>query len=399
MVENHPDIINNSTKKNRRYSSGRRTAREILLLCASADINPEQKDYLSGLLSGTADWDYLLELAEFNGITPLVAHTIVAGGLSDLIPQHYLDKLNQVYNGTLYKNIIFSNELTNILEAFSKGGIDAIALKGTVLAEQLYGNPALRSIVDIDILVKPEQLSKASALLIEMGYSASTEKQEREHPFHDTYFRQVQFPLFVELHWNLDDSRLIGGQRKEIWERAQSVAGSAVRVLSPEDNLLFLSNHLTKQDDQLLKCLGDIVKLLKKYNGTLDWDYVIQSSRSCSIENSVYYCLKLAHELLGGPLPAADISVLQPKKWRRFLQDFLVSREHYITPSRLQHLRYETFTVFRSLMMRNCSQMGTVLTRYRGSRAIWGWLKTYLWIFLVSGAALGRNIARMVCPR
>jgi hypothetical protein len=48
-----------------------------------------------------------------------------------------------------------------------------------------------------------------------------------------------------------------------------------IMVLSPEDNLLFLSNNLSKQDSRILRSLCDLAELFKKYDGILDWDYII----------------------------------------------------------------------------------------------------------------------------
>jgi len=339
----------------------------------------------------------LLELAELHGVAPLIAHNLVNNGLTSPVPQPYLKRLNQLYHNTLYRNVVLSNELTKVLSVFSKHGISAITLKGTILAEQLYGNPGLRTVADMDILVQPEEISLASSLLSEMGYKQSVTKRALDHPFHELYCKQVQFSMIIELHWNLDDQKLVAVPQQEIWHRAQllQIEGGTTMVLSPEDTLLFLSNHLTKQDNQLLRSLCDITELIKKYNGVLDWDYIIESAHSWGIGTGVYYSLSRAQNLLEAPVPVSAIRALKPKVWRRWLLDVLVSKEFFISTTRVSKLRAETYNIVRSLMMKRARQTLAVLAKYRGYEKRAAWLRTAIWIMLVLMAALGRNTVRV----
>jgi hypothetical protein len=382
--------------------SGQQAAREILLLCTTASISPGRKERVSQILAGIVDWQYLFYLAEFHGVAPLIAYHLMNNGLSKKVPQHYLERLSRIYNGTLYRNAILSNELTKVLSVFSQHGIAAIVLKGTVLADQLYGNLALRSVADMDILVQPEQVAQANSLLLGMGYQQPTSKETWEHPFHEPpYYKQAQFPLFIELHRNLDDERLVAVPRPEIWRRAQllHIPEGNTAVLSPEDSLLFLSDHISKHSNQLLKSLNDIAELLKKYEKILDWDYIVKSARSWEIGAAVYCYLRRSQELLGAPVPASVVRALKPKAWRRWLLDFLVSREFFICTTRLTKLQDETYTIVRSLMMKHRYQTALVLTRNRVSSKIGTRLRAAMWLVLVFGAALGRNAVSIVSGR
>jgi hypothetical protein len=397
------NILNSQTQnrpaeQDRSSPSGRRAAREILLLLATASLSPSRKKRISQLLTGNVEWRYLLELAEFHNITPLIAHNLTANGLASNVPQLYIERLSQIYNATLYRNVILSHELRKILSTLSQNGITAIVLKGTILSEQLYGNPGLRTMADIDILVKPKELSLAGSLLVEMGYKQLVTQQEQGHPFHEVYSKQTQFPFFIELHWNLDDEKLVSVPGQIIWHRAQrlQIQEGSTMVLSPEDNFLFLSNHLSKQDGQLLRSLCDITELLKRYEIALDWDYIIKSAYSWGIEIGAYHSLRKSKELLGAPVPASTIRSLKPKLWRRWALEFLLSREAFVSPIRCNKLRSETLILVRSLMMKCAYRTALVLAEYRGRGKKGVWLKTEFWIVLVFGAALMRNITRVV---
>ena len=200
------------------------------------------------------------------------------------------------------------------------------------------------------------------------------------------------------LHWNLDDRRLVAIREEDIWRRAQplQMQGASTLVLSPEDTLLFLSNHLTKEADKLLKPICDITELLKKYDGNLDWDYIIKSARVWEVEAAVYFALRWSQELLGAPVPPSAIEILKPRAWRRWLLEFLVNREFFIAESKPTRLRDEIYTMARSLMMKHRHGAVLVFTKNHGDSEKGFRPRTAFWIALVLSAALGRNIAKFI---
>jgi hypothetical protein len=383
-----------------RDSSGRRAAREILLLCITTRMTPERKERLSVILSGNVEWEYLLALAGFHGVVPLVFHNISANDPGGRFSREHLELARKIYDETLYRNVVLSSELHGILSAFDKRGIPVIALKGIPLAEMLYENLVLRTMADMDILVQPGDLPQARALLNEMGYNQPTSIEKSSHPFHGTpFFRLGTLPFFVELHWDLEDEKLISIPREKLWERAQTLPmqWGQTRVLSFEDTLMFSAIQLFKQADQL-KILGDIAELLKKYRETLDWGYIVDAARSWGIGTIVYYSLRRAVELLEAPVPSSVIGELKPDAWRRWAIDFLTKREAFISTTRWYQVRIEIQVLARSLMMSKLSRTLWVLekNRDRGTGRRGSWFKTAAWIILASLFALGRNVAGMM---
>ena len=384
---------------NRSSAFGKRAARKLILLCTTSSMSPERKEQISEILAGTVDWKYMFDLMELHGISSLIAHNLAAEDFASQIRKPYVEKLNQIYNNTLYRNIVVSNELARILSAFNQHNIDVLPLKGTVLAEELYGNPALRTVTDIDILVNQSNLTQARGLLNELGYQQVEMPPMWVHPFHDAPYRKKgKFPSVVELHWDLADRKLVTIAEQDIWRRSQQLKlqGISTRTLSPEDNLLYLSNNLSKQKAQILKSLGDISELLKKYEGGLDWDYVIESAGSWQIESSVYFSLKRVKDLLGISVPESVLSALKPALWRRGAIEFLTSRSGFVSPIRSVKLRNETSAVVHSLMMKHVNQILAALSKHRGSMRRAAWLRTATWVVLVFGAALVRNAFRLL---
>jgi len=388
------------SEQDQTFPYGRRNATEIILLCITAEMSSGKKQRISEILAGRVNWRYFLHLAESHGVASLVYHNLVTNDLTNKVPKYCLEWLSRIYHNTLYKNVIFSDALNKVMCKFRQHRIAIIVLKGTILAEQLYGNPALRTIVDIDILVRSEELSLASFLLSEMGYQRATSNHEYEHHFHEIYCKQAQFPLIIELHWNLENPEFVDVPRQEIWQRAQSqeLSEGNIMVLSPEDNLLFLSNHLTKQDDKLLRSLADIGVLLERYKDDLDWDYIVKSTHSWGIDYSVYYSLVKCRDLLKTSVPAHVIKTLKPRAWRRWILYFLINNESFILPIKWYKLRSKRSELIRSLMMKHSRHMLAVLSRsrYLNRKKYIIFITTAIWLMIIFFAALWRNIYNLI---
>jgi hypothetical protein len=258
--------------------------------------------------------------------------------------------------------------------------------------------------VDMDILVHPEDIPEADSILRELGYEQIVSERDRNHPFHEEPYRKMaSFPIYLELHWSLDDRKLVNVPEIEIWRRAQPVQLNGINtfVLSSEDNLLFLANHLFKHSDQLLRFLIDIAELIRKYEEVLDWEYIVASAHSWEITPAIYYALIRARQIVSIEVPDSVIASLRPKEWRRCLLDLLVNREMFICPFKSDKLNNETSTFIRSLMMKRPAQVLLVLSRQHeagGGR----WARIATWAIVVVLANfwryLSKAIGKRICP-
>ncbi len=184
----HREALNNREsiiKKKKPSSRAKKAAREVLLLSTAANISTSAREQISRISVGEVDWEYLLRLADFHGVAPLIARNLLDNDMVKSIPPPYPDRLKSAYDNSLYRNVIMTDELTRVLGLLRSHDIPAIALKGVILAEQLYGNPGLRAVSDMDILVNAEKLPVVNSLLQELGYEQIIDKKTVDHPFHE----------------------------------------------------------------------------------------------------------------------------------------------------------------------------------------------------------------------
>ena len=122
----------------------------------------------------------LIALARQHGILPLVYKTLK--NLSESIASSssrntyhvarstLLSELKPLYMSIVQRNMLMTSELLRIMKLLEENSIEALAFKGPALSQMAYGDITLRQYVDLDVLVKKEDIYKIDALLKDRGY-------------------------------------------------------------------------------------------------------------------------------------------------------------------------------------------------------------------------------------
>ncbi len=134
-----------------------------------------------------------------------------------------------------------------VAACLSETGTQAMLLKGSDLAQRYYGNVGQRRMVDIDLLVRPDEVAGLDAALRLRGFTAPfTAEAVRLSSEHHISYQPPPGGRIVEVHWRL--SRRVGRDidLDGIWLRSKpaSLLGAPVRVMAAEDLLPYLCSHL-----------------------------------------------------------------------------------------------------------------------------------------------------------
>lgn len=286
-----------------------RPEHRLLLLCSRTSIPPIGVSEIEALVRSGIDWSYLTNEAIRLGVLPLFARTILST-CPQLIPHRSLDQLRHYYLGNAQHNLQLTAELLSIINQFSARNIQALPLKGPVLAVLAYGDTGLRQFSDLDILVHRQNVAKAKMLLIERGYElmddipTSQEVLHLETQLHYT-FVHPETDVVVELHFAIHRKYFgIAFEPEDVWERTQQVqlANQAVLCLSPEDLFLTLTAHGAIHRWERLSWITDIAELMRLYR-EIEWDTVLERARGIGSERMTLLGLALAHYLSGAPAP------------------------------------------------------------------------------------------------
>lgn len=162
---------------------------------------------------GRVDWALFLRLVRFHRVQGLVWSSLASSEWE--VPLEILDSLAIDAASIAASNLCGALECANLLEAFEGRGLPMLFLKGLTLGAIAYGTIATKSGVDIDILIRAEQLSQAVALLRELGYRPTEPAEnadlwtiERWHRARkDSTWLRRDTPHQVDLHTRLADNR------------------------------------------------------------------------------------------------------------------------------------------------------------------------------------------------
>jgi hypothetical protein len=196
------------------------------------------------------------------------------------------------------------------MRQFEKHSIKALAHKGPVLAQHLYGDPAMRDFGDLDFLVSTTDVPRARAALQELGYKPRfelTPLQEREY-FRSGYeyvFGSAAEPNLIELQWQIVPRFYsIPFSMGRLFQRSIEceIEGVRVRTLSDEDLILVLCVHAAKHGWSQLGMIRDIATLARF---ELDWNWIESEAGRLGIQRIMAVSLELARTLLGLELPRA----------------------------------------------------------------------------------------------
>jgi hypothetical protein len=269
------------------------------------------------------EWERLIAWVGRQGLAPLLYHQLQRCDLLEAVPHGRMTTLQRLYYANAVRNDLLYRELHGTLHALQDAGITPIILKGAVLAETVYADRALRPMSDIDILVRPEAIDRAAAILADLGYTrhAHVKGDTWEKAQHYHVILTKPSPAFhawhLELHWHLDrPGRPFAIDLDGLWARARpaTIAKTNALVFSPEDLLLHVCLHTCKHQFTFfgLRACCDIAAIIRSYGTTLDWTQVTQRAWQWQIAPYVYLPLRLAQELIGAAVPEAVLGALRP---------------------------------------------------------------------------------------
>jgi len=197
------------------------------------------------------NWQALAQMAEENGVLPLFYQSLVDTGAQ--MPESFIAAALQSRKATEK----LASELEHLLHRFGEQGLDVLPLKGPALSLELYGDPALRTCKDLDLLVRIDDFSRAEALLVEQGFTAGA--------INDSERRFLRDGISVELHFDITSPQIYRFDLEGIWSRSRRVyfRGAPMHTMSHDDLVLFLCSHGLSHGFTRLIWILDVARALE----------------------------------------------------------------------------------------------------------------------------------------
>ncbi len=276
------------------------------------------------------DWNVFLKKARDEGISPLVFSRLPGLAEHYDIPEYVAEELKKDYYLNATKNALIFEELKKVLGLFNQSKLQIIVMKGAALAETIYGNPALRPMSDVDLLVKNEDLRQTDELLKKLGYSPA-DRSVDDVDFTSTYLTTLDYrnplknsPSF-HIHWHFVNSTIPNEsyinhiKMADIWQDAvkTNIADIETWVMAPHHLLIHLSEHALRVTHSLSKLsyFCDIDRAINYYGKGLDWNLLIQDTLKFNLNKMVYTTLYFSRYFIKAKVPEDVLVKLRPERF------------------------------------------------------------------------------------
>jgi len=281
---------------------------ELLLTCARREMSEDRIRHALELLDRSLNWSRLLEQARAHRLLPLLCWHWKRS-LRRGFPAEIAQQLDGRFRANVARSLLLVRDLANIVELLGRHGIPVVPFKGPALAENLYGNAALRESVDLDILIRRRDVPEAIRTLVSAGYVDGKQlTPAQQNAFLAT---QYEYPflspsgILVELQWRIVPRYFsLPLNEEQYWSRIQplTLCGREINSLSGEDLLLLLCFHGGKHGWEKLIWLADVAELVVS-NPHLDWEYVRDRARRAGGLRMLLLGVVLANRFLGTTIP------------------------------------------------------------------------------------------------
>jgi Uncharacterised nucleotidyltransferase len=178
------------------------------------------------------------------------------------------------------KNLNEIVEFKRVLTFLKDAGVPVLPYKGLLFLEKIYANKPLREIIDLDILVNPENAVKALSLLIKDGYQLCVEGDISEDLLTEIVKitpspevgldkkTSIGMNVHIDFHWGLNEAPQYRIDLPLIFNTAEISNFQNSNLLLPNTSSIFkmlLNHHGGRECWVRLKDLADLIAFKKTY--------------------------------------------------------------------------------------------------------------------------------------
>lgn len=215
--------------------------------------------------AGAIDPALLAQVARRHQVSALVAARLDAAGQA--VPERLRAQAKAARQRAL-RQLGFA---LGLIEALEQAGITAALIKGVALSQRAFGSPLLRGAVDIDLLVRTQDVAAAWEVLTRQGLvsimppipMAGARLALFCRARKDSVHKHSTSGHTVELHWRLSDDMAAPGMPPDnTLDTIMLAPGRSVRVLDDKTLFLYLCMHGAAHGWARIKWLADVAALL-----------------------------------------------------------------------------------------------------------------------------------------
>lgn len=262
------------------------------------------------------DWNAVVRVAQQHKVAPALWSAIASRGDVPSPVKAYFQMEREL---NARRNTVLMDSLEAIVARLNGEGIAPALLKGSAsVASGLYPDPAERLMLDLDLLVTPEQAAASVAALRALGYTdlhVSRTRWVSQEVHHLPALCAPSGDFVVELHtWLLDKQYEPMLPHAVVMQRATEVQwrGGRVRMLHPTDRVVHnivhaqLHHELSDMGTAEIRQLRELCLLVAQFADIVDWQDVERRFTTTRQRRALSGQATHCRELMDIRLPVAE---------------------------------------------------------------------------------------------
>jgi hypothetical protein len=283
---------------------------EIVRLAVARVGRPDQADVPASVLQ-TAALEQVVEHAALHRVQGCVHEAL--GHSASMRPEP-LAQLAAARSAALVQHLQTVRLVRRVTDLLATADVSMVVIKGPVLAARAYGDPGLRTSLDLDVLVSRAHFATAIRTLEASGF----ELLYRNWPFLWNA-RAGELPLgggpvTLDAHWHLMmgdyDRRSFALDPQSFLERSRDleVGGVTMSTFDAVDTVLHVALHAAHSGGDRLVQLKDIERCLA--SEPIDYDELLHRARDARCHLPVAVALERARRTVAAAVPDGLVEAL-----------------------------------------------------------------------------------------
>ena len=260
------------------------------------------------------------ELAHREGVAPLLHRGLVQGRIADPLPQPFRKSVRGAWEVSRRRSVAFREIGAAVGAELDAARVDAVPVGALALVrgkDELYLEPGLRPVEQLDLVVPRADAPRALRVLRQLGFGEGTESRMRPGVgFVRLARRTGEGMLPLTLHHALDGGRVARLDAERFVSAHVLRAADGRAEVAPGGHLLFVATRLAHAG---LRPWIEILDLHRLVEARPAWPALVREAGATGLRRPLYVALAASRELLRSPVPKEVLAELAPGLLRRSL--------------------------------------------------------------------------------
>lgn len=266
----------------------------VFVTCLSDHLNREKTRF-----SEEIEYERLYNLAKNHDVVGMVYHQIKAALGKE---QRFVEN----YSASVFYYAGRNRCFQAVAKAFREKGIRYAAVKGVAI-DKLYPVPALRTMGDIDLLIREEDKPRIHQIMLDLGYECVGDKTGRDWQYKNKTIEFELHPLMIYPDEQVEKKEYIRFFN-DFWQYVDENGN-----LKKEFHLLYLFVHLRKHllnHGAGVRQFMDIAVFTRAYREEMDWNWIGEKLSELDLTRFAQMCYTFLYRWFAfqSPMEMLEIS-------------------------------------------------------------------------------------------